>query len=301
MVDVAEPTGDGVRIRVASAGICGSDLHLVDSQLVDGTTLGHEIAGYTDAGIAVAVEPVVSCGACALCAAGDNGLCADALPQLIGIGRDGGMAEHVLVPEHLLVALPSGLDVMNASLVEPLAVTVRALHRAGVHDGAHVAVIGGGSIGLCAVAVARHLGARVELVARHEHQLEAGARLGAVPATDTPVPIVIEAAGTESALAAAVEKAAPKGTVGIPGSYWDPVTLPGMMMGVKEVSLVPSAMYGRTTGPRDVDVAAQILAEEPGIADVLVTHRFPLDGAPEAFAVAADRSHGAIKVVLQPS
>ena len=301
MVDVAEPTGDGVRVRVASAGICGSDLHLVDSQAVDGTTLGHEIAGYTDAGTAVAVEPVVSCGACACCIAGDNGLCADALPQLIGIGRDGGMAEQVLVPEHLLVALPSGIDVMNASLVEPLAVTVRSLHRAGVHDGADVAVIGGGSIGLCAVAVARHMGARVELLARHEHQLEAGARLGAVPATDAPVPIVIEAAGTESALAAAVEKAAPKGTVGIPGTYWDPVTLPGMLMGVKEVSLVPSAMYGRTTGPRDVDVAAHILADEPGIADVLVTHRFPLDGAPEAFAVAADRSHGAIKVVLEPS
>lgn len=301
VVDVPEPAGDGVRVRVVSAGICGTDLHLVGDGLVEGTTLGHEIAGFTADGTAVAVEPVISCGDCAACVGGDNGRCADALPNLIGIGADGGMAESVLVPEQFLVTLSDGLEVRDACLVEPLAVAVRALHRAGVREGVRVVVVGGGSIGLCAVAVARHLGASVELLARHDHQLEAGARLGALEVTDEPAPIVIEAAGTESALATAVEKCAPGGTVGIPGSYWEPVQLPGMLMGVKEVSLVPSIMYGRTTGSRDVDVAAGILAETPTIADVLITHRFPLDGAEEAFAAAGDRSHGAIKVALHPA
>lgn len=301
LAQVDEPRGRGVRVHVRAAGICGSDLHLVTGQLTQpDMILGHEIAGVTDDGTPVAVEPLVSCGACGHCIAGHNGRCDDALAKTMGVGIDGGMAEQMLVPEHLLVPLPTGLAVPDASLVEPVAVVVRALARAGVTDQLSVAVVGGGSIGLCAVAVARWFGATVELVARHDHQLEAGLRLGAVPATEAPADVVVEAAGTASALATAVEKCVVGGTVAIPGSYWDPVEMPGMLMGVKEVTLMPSMLYGRTSGLRDVEVAADIVARTPELARALITHRFPLDGAPEAFAVAADRSAGAIKVVLEP-
>lgn len=301
LAEVDEPAGDGVLVHVRAAGICGSDLHLVEGGLVGDITLGHEIAGVTDDGTPVAVEPVISCGSCASCRSGDNGRCPDSLANTIGIGLDGGMAQRVRVPEHLLVEIPHGVDVRDACLIEPLAVAVRALARVGVTSESRVAVVGGGSIGLCAVAVARHLGATVELLARHEHQLAAGERLGAAPPSTAPAPVVIEAAGSESALADAVDKCAPGGQVGIPGSYWDAVEMPGMLMGIKEVSLVPSIMYGRTTGPRDVEVAARILAEQPEVAEAMVTHRFPLDGAVDAFAAAGDRSAGAIKVVLHPS
>jgi threonine dehydrogenase-like Zn-dependent dehydrogenase len=69
---------------------------------------------------------------------------------------------------------------------------------------------------------------------------------------------------------------------------------------MKEVTLVPASMYGRVGPSRDVDVAATLLAARPEIADAMITHRFPLDAAAEAFAVARDRSAGAIKVVLEP-
>jgi len=59
-------------------------------------------------------------------------------------------------------------------------------------------------------------------------------------------------------------------------------------------------MYGRRGPSRDVDVAATILARHPELPDIVVTHRFPLDAAADAFSVASDRSAGAIKVVLEP-
>jgi threonine dehydrogenase-like Zn-dependent dehydrogenase len=59
-------------------------------------------------------------------------------------------------------------------------------------------------------------------------------------------------------------------------------------------------MYSRVGPSRDFDVATAILAARPVVADAVITHRFPLDAAPEAFAAAHDRSAGAIKVVLEP-
>ena len=112
--------------------------------------------------------------------------------------------------------------------------------------------------------------------------------------------LVVEAAGSESALARAVELAKPGGTVSIPGIYWGPVAMPGFAMGLKEISLCPSFLYARHAGGRDADAAAALLATTPELPRAIITHRFPLDAAREAFAVAASRSAGAIKVVLEP-
>lgn len=299
--DVPEPAGPGVRVRVRSAGICGSDQHLIASGLVEaaGITLGHEVAGITDDGTPVAVEPLAPCGTCGPCTDGDYNLCRTSGAMLFGIGRDGGMADEMWVPERALVPLPAGVDVRDASLVEPLAVVVHAFRRANVRPVQRVAVIGGGTIGLCAVAVGRALGCEVGLAARHDHQRAAGERLGASDVSGE-YDVVVEAAGTESALFSAVELAKPSAQVVIPGIYWGPVSMPGLAMCLKQVSLCPTTLYGRHAGGRDVDNAAALLATNPALVPALVTHRFPLDGAVEAFEAAASRSAGAIKVILEP-
>ncbi len=113
--------------------------------------------------------------------------------------------------------------------------------------------------------------------------------------------VVVEAAGTDSALARAIDLARPGGRVVLLGSYWDgDVTMPGLSVTMKEITLVPATMYGRVGPSRDIDVAATILAARPEFVDAVVTHRFPLDAAVEAFAIAQDRAAGAIKVVLEP-
>jgi threonine dehydrogenase-like Zn-dependent dehydrogenase len=113
-------------------------------------------------------------------------------------------------------------------------------------------------------------------------------------------PVVIEAVGTSASMKRAVRAAAPGGTVVMLGTYWGGLEVPGLEVGTKEVSLVPASQYNRRDGEREVDAAALLLARTPAIAETLITHRFPLDAAAEAFGVARDRTAGAIKVVLEP-
>ena len=300
VVDVPEPEGDGVRVRIRSAGICGSDLHLVGGGFPIAHTLGHEMAGLTPDGTPVAIEPLLPCGGCERCRSGAYNLCERGPGIIIGTAHDGGMAEAIVVPERCLVPLAAGVDPADACLVEPLAVAVHGMRRAGLRDGQRVAVIGGGTIGLCAVAAAREVTPHVTLAARHDAQRDAGERLGAALTSEGSYDLVVDAAGTADALARAVELAVPGGTLLLVATYWDGFELPGIALCMKEVNVVPASMYGREGSSRDVDVAAGILARRPEIASALIRHRFPLEAAPEAFDVAADRRSGAIKVVLEP-
>lgn len=299
VVDVPEPSGDGIVVTVASAGICGSDLHLMGFGLP--ATFGHEFAGTLADGTPVAVEPIDPCHDCDACRNGDTQLCVRGPSMAFGVGRDGGMAEKVIAPASSIARLPVGVDARNGCLVEPLAVAVHGIRRGGVRGTDRIAVIGGGTIGQMALVVGQETGATVDLAARHERQIEAAARLGAGSVDGHGYDIVIEAAGTASALAEAADRCRPGGTIILLGSYWDgSVEMPGMAIGMKELTLVPAVMYGRSGPSRDVDVAATILARRPELPDIVITHRFPLDAAAEAFTVAADRSAGAIKVVLEP-
>ncbi len=316
VVEVPEPEGDGVLVEVASAGICGSDLHMAGFGLP--TTFGHEVAGRTADGTAVAMRPTLTCGACDRCLAGEVQQCRDM--ALYGLAADGGMADRVLVDPSCVVALPDGLSVADACLVEPVAVSVHAVATAGIISGHRVLVVGGGTVGLTAVAAARAVGADVDISARHPHQQAAAERLGAGTDASGEYDVVVEAAGTEGALVTAIDHARPGGTVSLPGVYWDGLALPNVMtMFLKEVRLVPSSMYGCARGVHahgspgtgagqapdadpagELQVAARLLADVPELAAAVVTHRFGLDEAAEAFRVAADRSAGAIKVVLEP-
>ena len=300
LIEVPAPVStDRVRVRVRSAGICGSDLHLVRTGMRMAHTLGHEIAGIAPDGTPVAIEPLAPCGACARCVEGDYNLCQRG-PGIMGVVQDGGMADEIAVPERCLVRLPAGVRVEDACLVEPLAVAVHGLRRAGLRGGERVAVVGGGTIGLCALAVARAAGARVDLAARHDAQREAAAKLGAGEATEGGYDLVVDAAGSKSALEQAVNLCRAGGRLSLLASYWEGFELPGFALCLKEVDVFPSSMYGRGGVARDVDVAAGTLAANPVIAQTLISHRFPLEAAVEAFATAGDRKAGAIKVVLEP-
>jgi 2-desacetyl-2-hydroxyethyl bacteriochlorophyllide A dehydrogenase len=296
LVDVDEPNGAGVLLEVVSSSICGTDVGLLGMGM-EGFTLGHEFAGLVD-GVAYAVEPTVWCGSCPQCLAGYTQRCVGEHRNL-GIFCDGGLSDRILVPAECLVALPEGLDVDDACLVEPASVAWHGVQRAAIQAGERVVVVGGGSIGLLAVAAARSLGHEVAIEARHPHQVGAAEAFGAsLPSGEYDV--VIEAAGSESGLARCAELARPGGRVIVLGVYYGQVPVPGVATLVKELSWLGAMAYGRHEGHREVEAAAAMLAGEPLIASTLITHRFSLDEAPEAFRVAGDRRAGAIKVALYP-
>jgi threonine dehydrogenase-like Zn-dependent dehydrogenase len=178
--------------------------------------------------------------------------------------------------------------------VEPLAVAVHGLR--GLPRHAPVLVVGAGPIGLCAIAVALDAGHEVSFLAHRPARAGAAQRLGAGPAREgSTYEVVVDAAGTSSSAADAVSYVAAGGTVVMLGTWWDPATLDGRWQ-VKEATLLPRFMYGQA----DFRGAAAVLASVPSLRDAIVTHRFALSDAAEAFRVAADRTSGAIKVLLHP-
>lgn len=309
VVDVPEPDldasgmNDPVLVEVRGAGICGSDLHLVSGPAMP-QTLGHEIAGVDADGRAVAVEPIDPCWSCERCLEGRYHLCRTG--KGLGVALDGGMADVVAAPARSLVPLAEGVRPEEASLVEPLAVSLHGLQLAGVEPGMQVSVVGGGTIGLTAAAIAIDLGAEVRLVARHDHQRQAAEAIGASiidpdgRGVRNRADVAVEAAGSDTSVGTAMALARPGGTVAMLGAYWGDIPVPGTAFMLKELRLQASYVYDAHAGPREVEQAADLMARRPDLAEILITHRFGLDEAVEAFRVAGDRQAGAIKVVLQP-
>ena len=319
---VPEPRPGWARLRVCSAGICGTDLHFYRGSFPApaGLLPGHEVGGAVDAvgegvelaiGTPVAVEPLVGCGGCAHCRTGNYNRCQRR--TLFGVTGRGGLAEYMTVPAASLYPLPEGLSAEAGSLVEPLAVCVRGTRLAGVELGTRVAVLGTGSIGLLSLVSALASGAiEVYATARHPAQREQAAALGAdgifssgdelaAALGERPVDVVIETVGGKAeTLAEAVRLVRPGGSIGMLGVFDGPAALPAIDFSVKEVRLVGSNCYAWSGGLRDFAVAIELLRANLARLTPLVTHRFPLERVNEAFATAADKSTGAIKVQLTP-
>jgi threonine dehydrogenase-like Zn-dependent dehydrogenase len=312
-----------VLVRVRSCGICGSDLHWYhDQMMIPAVCPGHEIAGEVAAagagagplreGDLVALEGIAACGACRYCLAGTYQRCLRL--GIVGITVPGGFAEYLVMPARHCFPLPAGLDFPTAALSEPLGVAVHGVRLAGLEIGQRVAVLGAGTIGLMAVVAARAGGAGEVLVsARRPQQKAAALALGADrvlderegggllgAAGDEPIDLVIETVGgTADTLETAVAAVRPGGTVCILGAFTASPLFPALLVMAKEVRVIGSFVYGRAGARADYDVVLDLLRRDGGrIGSTLVTHRFPLADVGEAFAVAADKTSGSIKVTV---
>jgi 2-desacetyl-2-hydroxyethyl bacteriochlorophyllide A dehydrogenase len=320
-----DPAAGEVVLRVRACGICGSDLHwFAGGARPPAVCPGHELAGEVvacgagvsaaAAGARVTAEPMATCGRCRWCRGGQMQLCRQL--AIAGMHRPGGFAEHIALPAAMLHPLPDALDWPLAAMSEPTAVAVHAVRLAAIGAGQRVLILGAGAIGILAVAAARAAGAEVWITARHAHQAAAAQRLGAarVFATDAAataerqalceaqdVDAVLETVGgVADTLGDAVRCVRPGGTVVMLGVFTAPPPLPATRLLMKEVRLVGAMMYDRT-GPRsDFATAIALLAARCAELAPLVTHTFPLAAIQDAFATAADKRSGAIKVSVLP-
>ena len=319
--EIDDPTpGPGeVLVRVRSCGICGTDLHAYHGAIpaAHGVPPGHEYAGEIASlgesvegfapGDRVVIEPVRYCRECAYCTTGRYQLCAKRV--LGGAAVAGAMAEYVAVPAYGVYHLPDALDFELGALTEPLAVTVHGLHMVDLAIGERVLVMGSGTIGLMAILAARAAGAS-EVIAtyRYEHQGQAALAAGATTALKDSemgriegIDVVVETVGgTAPTLSQALGIVRPGGRVSVLGVFTQQSQINALGLMLKEVRLVGGITYCRPGLNSDFDIALKILEAEPERARSIITHRYSLDEAAEAFAVAADKSNGSIKVHLQP-
>jgi threonine dehydrogenase-like Zn-dependent dehydrogenase len=176
---------------------------------------------------------------------------------------------------------------------------MHGLGLAHVRSGQRVGVVGAGSIGLLTVAAARSLGAEVVLIARYAHQAAAGEAFGAT-LNGNECDVVVDTGGTTESIREASMLARPGALLVLLAGNADIVPFVELARTVPELTLIRSAAYNSEHGYRDVEAAARLLADTPGIAQRLITHRFPLGQATVAFQMAAQRRAGVIKVVLEP-
>jgi len=296
VTDHDEPTGTGELITVTSAGICGSDLHLVASGL-SGVILGHEFGGFTEDGSLVAVRPTGECGTCQQCNSGFPHTCHQAAASLHGTSINGGLAEFVRVESSRLVSVPAGTDPATVGLVEPLAVVIHGINRVSLTNGMSALVVGSGSIGLLTAAVLADRGITVDIVCRHPHQFDAAEKLGvnAVSKPGSNFDVSFDAVCTQESLDTCFNATRPRGDVVEFGMVWGSIQLKNQMM-LKEISLVPSIFYSHNHEQNDFEDAVDMLVRHPELTTTLVTHRFSLEDSVHAFEVANDRQAGAIKV-----
>ncbi len=315
------PGPGDVLLRVRACGICGSDLHFYHGAFpaMPNVPPGHEFAGEVVApgegvqgfsrGQRVVVEPLRTCRDCSYCRTGRYQLCPRRV--LLGSFAPGGLAQYVTVPAYTLYPLPDDLDFELGALVEPLAVAVHGLHLVDLSVGERVLVLGSGSIGLLAVLAARAAGA-AEVIAtyRHEHQGRAALAAGAsraVPDGEAAaldkegIDVVVETVGGAApTLAQALALVRPAGRISVLGLFTQPAQVNALAFMLKEARMAGAITYCRPGQHSDFDVALGILQAQPDRARALITHRFPLEQAAQAFATAADKSSGSLKVQVRP-
>jgi 2-desacetyl-2-hydroxyethyl bacteriochlorophyllide A dehydrogenase len=314
------PAAGEVLVRVAIAGLCGTDYSIFSGERPVGypRVMGHEFVGRVEAvgpgvtapraGDRVAIEPNYSCGACPLCREGNRNLCLRR--TAIGIDVDGCFAELVRVPARCCWPAPSGVADEDLMVTEPLAVVVRAVARGQVRSGEATAVVGAGTLGLLAVQVLRAHGARVLAVSRSGRRLRLAEELGAEATHASAegralddvarefshregVDCVVETAGTAQAAADALTLVRPGGRVVLTGLPHDPTPVRFFSVVRREISIVGSMIY-----QDEFTEAMQLVATGRVKTRPLVTHRFALDEIERAFAM--HREPAAIKVAVTP-
>ncbi|MFJ1969512.1 alcohol dehydrogenase catalytic domain-containing protein [Streptomyces sp. NPDC087903] len=275
-----EPGPGEVKIRVAFAGICGTDVHEyfetprathVPNPLTGATlpqTLGHEFAGTVvalgrgvdrvDVGARVCVRPIRTCGECPRCTSGLSHLCT-ALAAIGVTAPGGGLAQYVVVPAGSAHRLPDGLSLERGALVEPMAVALNAVERARVPRGGSALVTGAGAVGMGALfALGAHGVEDVIVVEPSPSRRAAAERHGARVLDPGAVDVVrevmartggrgvdaaVECSGRTEALDAAIRSVAARAPVVMVALYSGPVAIDASVVRLAELALLGCEAY----------------------------------------------------------
>lgn len=314
----AEPAPGEVQIAVAFTGICGTDLHIVhgsmDSRTGARRVIGHEMSGVVSAvgagvttvaiGEAVTVMPLLWCGTCPTCLAGNSHICENL--NFVGIDSTGSLQEFWNVPEHIVVPMPDGISLRDAALVEPIAVAHHDVQRGRLAAGEHAVVIGGGPVGLLMAIVAAERGADVLVVEPDTFRRGVIEDLGfaaispegdvgeAVSARTggAGADVAFEVSGSQGGLTAAVDVLRPRGRLVAVGIHTEPRLVDLKRVFWRELEIIGARVYDRG----DFEAAVGLVAAGSIPADAVITKVVPLASAPTAFELLSQG--GAVMKVL---
>ena len=303
----ATPPGPGeVQIKVAYAGICGTDLHIfhgeMDGRIQEPAIIGHEMSGSIAAlgdgvtrwsiGDPVTVMPLDWDGTCPACQAGNQHICHNL--NFIGIDSPGALQANWNVSANVLVALPPSLRLDHAALVEPVAVAVHDVRRSGLVAGEKAVVIGGGPIGVLIASVARKVGADVAVIELDPTRRQAVADLGFQTidpratdqvawvnswTKDAGADVVFEVSGAAAAVLGATQLAKVRGRLVVVAIHSEPRPVNLQRLFWRELTIIGARVYER----EDFEQAVLLLDAGAVPADTLITKIEPLTATAQAF------------------
>jgi len=326
-VDYVQPAPGFVTLDTKCTGICGSDLHNYFGNWPPAETWaqGHETCGEiveVGAGVSglqpgdlVAMECFSHCGQCFYCQTGDYNHCL--ARKWTSDNNHGGFAEFTTVHASGVFKLPAGMSYEDGALVEPLAVCWRALAQAQATHNDRVAIIGGGTIGLLCLAVAKAIGVKETLITvKYDQQARVAETYGAdhiinVTRTDVKKAVagltadvgmdaVIETVGGGQNFNDALAITRRRGRLVLVAGYHRPLEVDLRRVVWGEVHVTGSNCYAYSGIQTDFQAAIDLIATNKVHAAAIVTHRYPFAEITNAFKIAADKQSGSVKVqVLQ--
>lgn len=301
-----------VLIKVAYAGICGSDLHIYKKGMFIQNipeTMGHEFSGTViktgskvhslQAGDRVTANPMVTCGNCIACRTGHRGSC-ETLGS-IGEVRPGCFAEYIALPQEDVIKAPPDIDLKKLALAEPLAVALNICRQAKPAPTDKVLIVGPGPIGLLTALVLKNVCGleNPTILGRSPARLSIAKALGMKTTTqlgdDSYFDLIIEAAGNETALSTAVAHALPGGKICVVSIFEDDFIFDINTIVAKQLSIIGCNVYET----RHIQESTKLLADGIIDASPLVTDTYDLADCREAFAALCSKDKKACKILFQ--
>jgi 2-desacetyl-2-hydroxyethyl bacteriochlorophyllide A dehydrogenase len=300
------PGPDEVRIHVAYCGVCGTDLHIfqghMDGRVKTPQVVGHEMSGEIaqlgenvtgwQIGDRVTVRPLDPCGTCPACQAGHAHICYNL--KFLGIDTPGAFQGSWTVPAHTLHRLPDHIPLDVAALIEPLAVACHDVRRGEVQAGQHVAVIGGGPIGMLIALVAQNAGGQVIISEINPFRVSLAQELGleAVNPMETDlvalveertggagVDVAFEVSGSAGGAAAMSQLVRTRGRIVVVAIFSEAPKVDLFRFFWRELELRGARVYE----PEDFDQAIQLAADGALPIERLISSRWPISDLQNAF------------------
>ena len=316
------PAPDEVKLKIAAAGICGTDIHIIKGEWPSRppVVLGHEFCGtvvevgthvrrFKPGDRVVASNPAQTCGKCYHCRAGNPFMCLHRVSA--GYMIDGAFAEYICIREERCHSLPDHVSFRQAALGEPLSVAVHAvIDRTTVHAGDLVLVAGPGAVGLLTMLVAKLEGARVIVagVAKDRSRLTLAEELGADLVIDSSTEdlvgivgrlsdgegadLVYECSGVANSLDLCWAAVRREGTLAQVGIYPSRIETDFNKVVTKELTVIGSFGYVWNSWRRSI----QLLSDRRIKTEALISHEVSLSQFEEAFRVTQDGT--ATKVIF---
>jgi L-iditol 2-dehydrogenase len=320
--EIPQPKDDEVLIEVERMGICGSDIHAYHGKhpfISCPVLMGHEFSGTVaktgknvkgfDIEERVAIMPQITCDRCYQCRSGRYNIC-DTL-KVIGCQSDGGAQEYIAVDSSLVFKLPEKMSFDYGAMIEPAAVGVHAVRRAGDVKGLAVLVLGAGTIGNLTAQAAKALGAKnVMITDLSSQKLETAKKCGIKNTVNVSIQdleheirrifgedkadVIFECVGIEAVIGQAVSIARKGSDIIVVGVYGKKPSVDMGLVQDKELRLTGTLMYVK----EDYDTAAQLISEGEISLDPLITKHFKFNEYGRAFEFIEENKNNAMKILI---